>query len=40
MNEQEYAELIRSLTPRSPIGKDCLNAFLVGGGICVLGQLL
>ena len=26
--------------PRSPMGKDCLNAFWIGGLICVLGQLL
>ena len=25
--------------PKSPIWKDCIWAFVVGGGICVLGQL-
>ena len=40
MNEQEYARLIRSISPPSPLGKDCRNAFCVGGLICTLGQLL
>ena len=28
------------MAPRSPLGKDCLFAFLVGGAICTLGQLI
>ena len=27
------------MSPRSPLGKDCLIAFLVGGLICTIGQL-
>lgn len=40
MTEKEYGKLIKSLAPRSPLGKDCLKAFLVGGLICCLGQLI
>ena len=40
MTEKEYGKLIKSLAPRSPLGKDCLKAFLVGGFICCLGQLI
>ena len=40
MTEKQYARLISDLVPRSPIWKDCFNAFLVGGLICTLGQLL
>ena len=40
MTEKQYARLISDLVPRSPIWKDCVNAFLVGGLICTLGQLL
>lgn len=40
MTEKEYAGLVKELQPKSPMGKDCLMAFLVGGLICVLGQLL
>ena len=39
MTEKEYGKLIKSLEPRSPIGKDCLNAFWIGGLICCIGQL-
>ncbi len=40
MTEKEYDKLVKSMMPRSPIGKDCVFAFLVGGLICTLGQLL
>lgn len=40
MNEQEYGALVKRMSPRSPIRKDCLNAFWIGGLICVVGQLL
>ena len=40
MTEKEYDQLVKKLSPPSPIGKDCLNAFWIGGLICVLGQLL
>ncbi len=39
MTEKEYGKLVQELSPRSPIGKDCLMAFVVGGLICILGQL-
>ena len=39
MTEKEYGKLIASMAPRSPIGKDCLNAFWIGGLICCIGQL-
>ena len=38
MTEKEYGELIKEMMPRSPIWKDCLCAFVVGGLICTLGQ--
>ena len=40
MTEREYGKMVQSLAPKSPIWKDCLNAFLVGGLICALGQLI
>ena len=40
MTPKEYDKLISQLAPKSPMGKDCLNAFWTGGLICVLGQLL
>ena len=38
MTEKQYDQLVKELSPRSPVWKDCLWAFFVGGGICVLGQ--
>ena len=38
MTEKEYAELVKEMMPKSPIWKDCILAFTVGGLICTLGQ--
>ena len=40
MTEREYKKLVESMAPKSPIGKNCLMAFLIGGLICTLGQLI
>ncbi len=40
MTEKEYGKLIKDMAPRSPIKKDCLNAFWIGGLICCIGQLI
>ena len=40
MTQKEYGKLVKDMSPASPIKKDCLMAFLVGGLICTLGQLL
>ena len=37
---ERYAALVKRMTPRSKLGQGCLRAFCVGGGICVLGQVL
>jgi stage V sporulation protein AC len=39
MNEKEYNKLVQSLAPKSPIVKDCIFAFLIGGLICTIGQV-
>ena len=38
MTEKEYGKLVKDMSPQSPIVKDCLFAFLIGGAICALGQ--
>ena len=38
MTEKEYQKLVEEISPNSPIGKDCLGAFLLGGIICTIGQ--
>ena len=39
MTEREYGKLVKEMSPESPMGKDCLIAFVVGGLICTLGQV-
>ena len=38
MKEREYEKLVQELSPNSPIWKDCIFAFLIGGLICAMGQ--
>ena len=38
MTKQEYQEYVKKQTPNSPIVKNCICAFIVGGLICVIGQ--
>ena len=40
MTEKEYEQLVGRMAPKSPIWKDCINAFWTGGLICVVGQLI
>lgn len=39
MTEKQYDALVREMSPRSPMGKDCFNAFGIGGVICAIGQV-
>ena len=39
MTEREYGKLVQEMSPRSPMWKDCVGAFVIGGLICVMGQL-
>ncbi|MBQ2412705.1 MAG: stage V sporulation protein AC [Anaerotignum sp.] len=38
--KQQYDEMVKKASPNSPIATDCLKAFVSGGLICVIGQLL
>lgn len=40
INKEEYQKYVKKTSPKSPILKNCILAFLFGGGICVIGQLL
>ena len=40
MSNEQYGEYVKKKSPRSKLGPDLLRAFLVGGAICTLGQLL
>ena len=37
---QEYAQAVKAASPPSPVVKDCTLAFLFGGFVCTIGQLL
>lgn len=37
---KEYQEYVNKKSPNSPILKNCINAFWVGGLICCIGQLI
>ena len=38
MNAEEYGAYVQKMSPGSKLGRDLLQAFLVGGAICALGQ--
>ncbi len=38
MTPEEYGKLVQRASPPSPTGKNLVMAFLVGGGICTLGE--
>lgn len=40
VSKEEYQRWVEQASPPSPVGKDCLLAFLFGGAICTLGQAL
>ena len=40
LSSEEYGRRVRRAGPPSPLGRDCLWAFCIGGGICVLGEAL
>lgn len=38
--KQKYTTMATEATPKSKVFQDCLKAFLVGGLICVIGQII
>ena len=40
LQKDTYGRYVEARAPRSPLLKDCVLAFLVGGAICALGELL
>ena len=40
MTPREYQQYVQQMAKKSPIIKDTLLAFVIGGAICVLGQLI
>ncbi len=40
LSKEKYSEMVKKTSPNSPIIKNCIKAFIVGGIICCLGQLI
>ena len=40
VSKSEYAKMVKKASPPSKLISNCLKAFLVGGIICVIGELL
>ncbi|MBQ6626206.1 MAG: stage V sporulation protein AC [Ruminococcus sp.] len=39
-DKQKYSKMVEKQTKNSPILKNCIKAFLFGGAICTVGQVL
>lgn len=37
---KEYQDYIKDKVPKQTLLKNCINAFIWGGGICVIGQII
>lgn len=40
MNKEDYKKYVESHQKKSPLVKNCIWAFFIGGSICLLGELL
>ena len=40
MSNKDYEKFVKARAEKSPIVKNCLFAFLIGGAICTLGQAI
>lgn len=38
VSKNEYSKMAENAEPKSPVVKNCIKAFLFGGGICCAGQ--
>lgn len=40
ISNSDYSKMTDAASPKSPVIKNCLNAFVFGGGICLFAQIL
>ena len=40
VSKQKYDKMVKNQTKNSPVVKNCIKAFVIGGAICVFGQWL
>ncbi len=39
-NKDNYKKMVEELTPKNKMLKNCIMAFIFGGGICLVGELI
>lgn len=39
VTNEEYQNMVEGSSPKSPLLKDCINAFLIGGLVCTIGEV-
>ncbi len=40
ISNKEYDKMVKKASPPSPVIRNCILAFLIGGAICTLGQII
>lgn len=40
VSKKQYGEMVKKVSPPSTVVRDCVLAFVIGGLICVIGQLV
>ena len=40
IKKEEYGQMVKKASPNSRLAKNCVWAFVVGGAICLLGEIL
>lgn len=40
ISDKEYQQMTKKASPNSPVLKDCAKAFLIGGFLCTLGEVI
>ncbi len=40
VSDKEYQQMTKQASPNSPVLKDCTKAFLIGGLLCMLGEVI
>ncbi len=40
ITKENYQSVAKKRAPKSPLGRDCVWAFVVGGALCALGQMV
>ncbi len=39
ITNEEYGKMVKDAAPKSPLLKDCISAFIIGGLVCTIGEV-